>query len=226
MSIQCLLVDLDGTIYPASNGLWQAIKARIDLYLHEKMGFPAEGVPGIRQNFLDRYGTTLRGLQVEYQVNAQDFLGFVHDLPLEKYLSPNPPLGELFRLLKVPAWIFTNSDLRHSRRVLSYLGLDEYFSGVIDIHTLNYLCKPNEEAYRVAMEKSGCLIPEFCLFIDDSPVNIKTASSMGFQTVLIAEQPVTGIAHHVIQDLTELRDCYPDLFSQNGTQPYSLNSDE
>ena len=67
MHIDLSFFDLDGTLYPESSGLWLAIKQRIDDYLLEKMGFESQEAQQIRQKFLMKYGTTLRGLQLEYR---------------------------------------------------------------------------------------------------------------------------------------------------------------
>jgi FMN phosphatase YigB (HAD superfamily) len=45
MRFSTLFFDLDDTLYPNSTGLWNAIKHRMTLYMHERLGIPAEKVP-------------------------------------------------------------------------------------------------------------------------------------------------------------------------------------
>lgn len=212
MDIKCVFFDLDGTLYPASTGLWLAIKQRIDRYLVTQMHFSPEQAQTVRQYFLEKYGTTLRGLQIENKVDEQDFLDFVHDLPIEQYLRPDPGLVQLIQTLKVPKWIFTNSDRKHAVRILSFLGLENEFEGIIDIHALNFICKPQPEAYHTAMNIAQQYQAGNCLFIDDSPVNIASAKTLGFLTVFVTDNGNHAPADHTIQHLEELPRLYPDLW--------------
>lgn len=95
MDFTTLFFDLDDTLYPPSTGLWKAIRERIELFMLQEMSLPDYEIPRLRQFFLETYGTTLRGLQATYSVNADDFLTFVHDLPLEQYLKPDPDLRDV-----------------------------------------------------------------------------------------------------------------------------------
>ncbi len=66
-----IFFDLDDTLYPASSGLWPTLKARMSQYMIEIMGIPAGEVPGLREKYFRRYGTTLRGLQANHQVDVR-----------------------------------------------------------------------------------------------------------------------------------------------------------
>ncbi len=55
-------------------------------------------------------GTTMRGLQIHHQIDTDDYLAYVHDLPLHDYLYPNPQLRSLLTSLPQRRWIFTNAD--------------------------------------------------------------------------------------------------------------------
>ncbi|HLE13303.1 MAG TPA: hypothetical protein VI776_01040, partial [Anaerolineales bacterium] len=92
MPYTALFIDLDDTIYPNTSGLWGAIRERMTLFMHERLGLSPEVTPELRRSYVDNYGTTLRGLQIHYQVDPWEFLAYVHDLPLEVYLQPDPYL--------------------------------------------------------------------------------------------------------------------------------------
>ena len=88
MRYQLLLFDLDETLYPPTSGLWNTIAQRMQDYMVEKLGIPADRADTIRRSYFEKYGTTLRGLQANYQVDAVDFLRYVHDIPLDQVLKP------------------------------------------------------------------------------------------------------------------------------------------
>jgi pyrimidine 5'-nucleotidase len=212
MNFSTLFFDLDDTLYPSTNGLWQAIKARMSLYMLEKLHLPEAEIPELRQKYYQRYGTTLRGLQRHHQVEAADFLAYVHDLPLERYLIPDPEVRALLSSLHQNKWIFTNADENHARRVLGRLELADCFQGIIDLRALDYLCKPEEEAYRVAMRIAGESDPRRCVLLDDSPRNLRPAREIGFTTVLIGENPDDSSADYTISSLKYLPETMPDLW--------------
>ena len=83
MSFTTIFFDLDETLYPASAGLWAAIRERINLYMQERLGFTKEQIETVREKYFREYGTTLRGLQANHDVNMDDYLAFVHGIALE-----------------------------------------------------------------------------------------------------------------------------------------------
>src|SRR2546421_12883449 len=93
------LFDLDDTLYGSQTGLWSAIQQRINLYLTRRMVSPPAEARRRREHYLHTFGTTLNGLRQEFHVDVEDYLTFVHDLPLADYLQPDPALnGMLARL--------------------------------------------------------------------------------------------------------------------------------
>src|SRR5512143_2740956 len=131
--LRYILFDLDNTLYPASCGLWEAIGHRINLYMTERLGIPAEEVSATRVNYLNAFGTTLNALRHYYGIDADEFLAFVHDLPLSRYIARDPALDSMLTTMGLRKVVFTNSDLPHARRVLSTLGVEHHFEQIIDI---------------------------------------------------------------------------------------------
>ena len=123
MRFTTIFFDLDDTLYPSFTGLWKGIKDRMNLYMRERLGIPEENVSQLREQYFKMYGTTLQGLQKRHNVDKEDFLAFVHDLPLKDYLTPNPNLREVIASLQTRNLIFTNADVNHARRVLAALQL-------------------------------------------------------------------------------------------------------
>lgn len=189
MSVTTLFFDLDGTLYPGDNGIWDEIANRMEIYMHEVIGLPKENIPALRKEYYQVYGTTLRGLQELYSIDQDEYLMFVHDIPLEKYLKPDQRLRTIMRNITIEKWIFTNSDRAHAERVLKLLGLLDLFEGILDVTSMNYLNKPDPIVYQYALKLSGNPAPNSCAFFEDSPRNLRPAKELGFYTVLVGNNP-------------------------------------
>lgn len=215
MTYSTLFFDLDGTLYPADNGLWDAIKHRMNLYMADVIGLPWDVVPDLRSHYYQTYGTTLRGLQIHYQINPEDYLVFVHDLPVEEYLSSAPELRMVLKSLQQKRWIFTNADAEHAKRVLGCMELEDCFDGIIDIQSIDYACKPDIIAYQYALQIAGESNPKKCILFEDSADNLIPAHTMGFATVLVGHNPVNnGAVDLQVPNLVKLRELFPELWSQ------------
>lgn len=204
MRFSTIFFDLDDTLYPASTGLWGAIKERMNLYMRERLGIPAEDVPRIREGYFRRYGTTLRGLQAHYDVDAQEYLDFVHDLPLHAYLRPAPELRALLTSLGTRKVIFTNADAGHARRVLGALGLEGCFEAVVDVLAVTPYCKPMPESFGIALRLAGESDPGRCMMIDDLPHTTRAAREAGLFGVLFGQGEAHPDANAVLQDWKDL----------------------
>ena len=213
MPFTTLFFDLDDTLYPNTNGLWQAIRGRMSQYMHERLGLPWEQIPELRHHYFTTYGTTLRGLQKFYQVDADEYLAYVHDLPLADYLQPAPELRSLLLSLPLPRWIFTNADDRHAQRVLAQLDLLDCFAGIIDVRAIRFACKPEMDAYQRALHIAGGPQPQECVMLDDSSANLAPARQMGFTTVLVRQDRESDPAADItIPNLLDLRRALPALW--------------
>ena len=69
-----LFFDLDDTLYPPQNGVWSAIRERMNVYMLDKLHLPPDNIASLRRFYFETYGTTLRGLQTHYHIDAYDFL--------------------------------------------------------------------------------------------------------------------------------------------------------
>ncbi|MCR4426424.1 MAG: HAD hydrolase-like protein, partial [Firmicutes bacterium] len=151
-----LVFDLDETLYPTSNGLMEAIRERIILYMMGRFGISREKAEERRTTYLARYGLTLAGLYIEDHVDVKDYMAFVHHVPLGQYVRPNEALDRMLARLSPAKVIFTNSDVAHSRRVLSALGVSEsHFELIFDFEAMGCNAKPHPESYRRLLERIG-----------------------------------------------------------------------
>lgn len=187
MPITTIFFDLDDTLYPASCGLWEAIKDRIGLYMHERLDIPREQVQPLRKYYYEKYGTALRGLEMEYPLDKADYLAYVHDLPLANYIEPNPNLRSIIEALPARKFIFTNADSAHANRVLATLGLSNCFDGIVDILAVSPYCKPMPESFEIALTLAGSPAPEQCVIIDDMPRTTLAAKQADIFSILVSE---------------------------------------
>lgn len=182
--IRLLLFDLDETLYAPETGLWPVIGDRITLYIQERLGLTPEAAGALRRRYAQEYGITLAGLLRYHGVDPEDYLEFVHRVPLDEYLRPDPALNGMLARLPLPKAVLTNADANHARRVLDRLGVARHFGQVVDIRALEFVHKPLPEAY----QKAAALLavqPAECVFIDDLPRNLAPARALGMVTVLV-----------------------------------------
>ena len=112
--------------------------------------------PGKR--FLICGGNTLKNTALHCEdwkpiipVHREDYLAFVHDLPLKDYIQPDPDLNAALERLPSRKLIFTNADSAHARRVMDVLGVTGFFDGIVDINDMDPYCKPMPESFQRAM---------------------------------------------------------------------------
>jgi len=199
-----IFFDLDDTLYPASTGLWQAIKERMNLYMRDHMGFDPAEIPHLREKYYLQYGTTLRGLQAHHEIDVEDFLAFVHDLPLSDYIQPRPELCELIASLGTRNLIFTNADAAHARRVLKALKLDTCFENIVDVNAVAPYCKPMPESFQIAMRMAGESNPSRCVMIDDLPRTTLAAREAGLFSILFGQDIPHPDANAALSDWRNL----------------------
>jgi putative hydrolase of the HAD superfamily len=183
--ITTLIFDLDETLYPRNAGLMQEIGARILRYLIERLGLSEEAARFQKQDYFQRYGTTLRGFIVERpDIDPEDYLHFVHDIDLTAYLGPNPALAEMLRSLPQRKVIFTNANIEHAQNVLKILGCADQFERIIDVRAVNFVSKPDPRAYECILEIIGARGDE-CVLIEDNARNLRPAKALGMTTILV-----------------------------------------
>jgi pyrimidine 5'-nucleotidase len=204
MRFTTLFFDLDDTLYPASTGLWHAIKERMNVFMRERLGLAENEIPLLREQYFKMYGTTLRGLQARHNVDKDEFLAFVHDLPLQDYLTPNPVVREVIASLPTRNLIFTNADANHARRVLRALELDDLFETIVDVNAVAPYCKPMPESFAIAMELADEPDPRKCVMIDDLPRTTRAALNVGMASLLYGCEKLTEDASGVFTDWTHL----------------------
>ena len=195
--IKILIFDLDETLYPRGAGLMREIGVRILRYLIERLQLPAEQAHVARVDYFQRYGTTLRGLIVERpNVDPEDYLQFVHDIPLTNYIRPNPALAAMLRSIPLTKVIFTNATVEHAHKVLNILGCDDQFSAIIDVRAVDFESKPDPRAYQRLLDLLHARADE-CILIEDSARNLRPGKALGMTTILVDSDDCDGVDYCV-----------------------------
>ena len=211
MEFTTLFLDLDDTLYPHTSGLWEAVGDRIQRYTEATLNVGAEEASRLRGQYLSQYGTTLNGLMHNHQIDPMEYLTFVHDVPVERLLPPDPELRTMLASINIPRVIFTNAHGEYAKRVLQQLGIMDLISQIIDILALDFSNKPEPEAYRRALTLAGNPSAETCLLVDDRYPNLAAAAEFGMTTVLVGDGLFDGTVDYKIDQITDLTAAVPRL---------------
>lgn len=162
---ECLLFDLDDTLYPLSAGINLACRQNIQDYMRDHLQIEESQIAEMCLVLYREYGTTMAGLKaLGYEFDNDEFHANVHGrLPYDN-LRPDSVLRTLLLSIPLRKIIFTNSDKVHAEEVLLRLGLQDCFEGVICFETLNPpsmpsngLCKSQEDPMALSGEPSSDL---------------------------------------------------------------------
>lgn len=211
MRFTTIFFDLDDTLYPSSTNLWLAIKGRMNEFMRDRMNIPTDEIPALREKYYMQYGTTLKGLEKHHQINVDDFLAYVHDLPLGSYLTPDPAQREILASLPTRNLIFTNADSSHAERVLTQLNLRDLFPVIIDVNAVTPHCKPMPESFEIAMKLAGESDPSRCVMIDDLTRTTRAAKEAGMSSILFGGTAASEDANASLSNWNELTDILERL---------------
>jgi putative hydrolase of the HAD superfamily len=149
-----------------------------------------------RREYYERYGTTLGGLIARHDVDVHDYLRFVHDIPVEAYLDPDPALMRMLDIIPLRKAIYTNAPSEYAQRVLEVLGVNGRFEQLIGIEEVGLRNKP----YRDAFERALALLDvegQACIIVEDSVRNLRPAKALGLTTILVDGKPDGNVDYAV-----------------------------
>ncbi|CAJ1955751.1 unnamed protein product [Cylindrotheca closterium] len=234
-----LFLDCDDTLYRDDWKVALSLTKKINDYTTNVLKLP----DGKAYELYKKYGTCLRGLQVEGlgvgrpEFDTEDMLFQIHDqLPITESILPNADLNAMLKridLERVSPCVFTASIQEHATRCLQALGIYESFIvknqfPIIDVRSVNFYTKHDIEALEFARKIVKCpTVPDYsnrCILVDDSQTNIRVAKQAGWQTVLVGHKTRDGksqldfeYADHVIDTVAELEGILPHLFKSKGS---------
>jgi len=215
IQIRYVLLDVDDTLYPPATGMLQLLDARIEAYLEQRFGLSKTEAAQLRTTYWRKYGTTLGGLLAEHRVEPAEYLAFIHDVPVDTLLHPDPALDRLLARMRAEPVIFSNAAEAHVRRVLQRLGIAHRFRRLFYVENLDYVTKPRPEAFQRVLAALPA-DPAACLLVEDSPANVQAAQAAGMHTVQVGMpfDPHSGIHSHAdyqIGDIHALEQVLAEL---------------
>ena len=175
--------DLDNTLYPCDSDLGPKIDARITLFLIYLFGLDGLSARALQKYYFRRYGTTLRGLMLEHNVTADEFLTFVHDIDRSS-LQPNHALAAAIAGLPGRRLILTNGSREHALRTAEQLGIGDMFEDIFDIVAADLLPKPAAETYQRFFDRHD-VDPKHSAIFEDMAHNLAVPHARGMVTILV-----------------------------------------
>jgi putative hydrolase of the HAD superfamily len=188
--MQTFFFDLDNTLYPHTARVTEALEEKMNAYVAEIAQLDTLDAAKMRQGYFERYGTTLRGLQLHHAVNTEAYLARVHDIQIEALVTRNQLLCDLMQPILNQSTVFTNSPREHAIRVLTALGFQDQQWSIVDIRATDFQPKPQLAAYEAAL-RAAHAEPASSVLFEDTLVNLKTAKAIGMQTVYIHPDPTS-----------------------------------
>ena len=91
--------------------------------------------------------------------------------------------------------------MEHAQNVLNILGIADQFADIVDVRRVEYVSKPNAEAYARLLAILHATGDE-CILIEDSVRNLLPGKALGMTTILV-DSP----------DCAEVDFCVPDILS-------------
>ncbi len=217
-----LICDLDETLYPRQTGLMQEIGVRINRYLIENLHLPLEQANELRRRYYSQHGTALRGLVVERpDVDPEDYLHYVHDIRLADYIRRDPALAVMLRSIPLTKVIFTNATVEHAQNVLNILGIADQFADIIDVRRVEYVSKPNVEAYARLLKILQAHGDE-CILIEDSARNLLPGKALGMTTILVDSEDCAQV-DYCVRDILSVKQVVDALLSTSNQLPMTNN---
>ncbi|KAL0372654.1 UNVERIFIED_CONTAM: hypothetical protein Scaly_0947000 [Sesamum calycinum] len=216
---------MDDTLYPLSLGINLACRKNIEEFMVHQLHMEESEVPRLCLELYRDYGTTMAGLKaLGYEFDNDELHTYVHGrLPYE-LLKPDPVLRNLLLSMPHHKIIFTNADEAHVAQVLSRMGLEDCFQGVICFETLNppakngaaqILCKPSVEAMQAAIRMAN-VDPEKTIFFDDSVRNIANGKAAGLHTVIVGRSSLVPGADYALNSIHNIREAIPEMWEDGG----------
>ncbi|WP_114389374.1 pyrimidine 5'-nucleotidase [Notoacmeibacter marinus] len=175
--------DLDNTLYPASADLFSQIDSRMTQWIADYLNVDRDEAFRVQKALYREHGTTLRGLIERHNVDADDFLAFVHDIDYSP-LTPDLALGKAIEALPGRRFIFTNGDRPHAERTARALGILDHFDDIFDIVAADMAPKPGQAPYDAFLAAHG-VHPRKAAMFEDMARNLTVPKALGMVTVLV-----------------------------------------
>ena len=183
INIKYWIFDLDNTLYSGQTKVFDQVDKKMSSFISKKLEISIDEAKKLQKDYFRKYSTTLSGMIKHHNIDANEFLEFVHDVNLD-FLGKNEKLEKEIANISGKKIIFTNGSKAHADNVTKKIGINKLFDGVFDIVEANFIPKPAIEAYKKLIQKYK-IEPQYCIYIEDIARNLKPAHELGMKTVWI-----------------------------------------
>jgi putative hydrolase of the HAD superfamily len=232
--------DLDGVLYPASNGYLENVRDNQRKFLTEKFNLSLEDARRVRKEAFEKHNQTLKGLRsLGYAVEHDEFTEYVRK-GYDEYLSCDLRVNKTLERLKLACSkrkgkmvLMTNTAEKQARKCLGALNIDEklFEDGIYGSSFMGDNAKPMPEAFEMVCEDIG-VSPKECVMFEDSFKNLKTCVALGMGGVFVAGETLemelggggeknkdksdkgelNAVANVVVESIGDLFEVCPELF--------------
>lgn len=202
--INTWVFDLDNTLYDAEKDIFVKIGDRMTDYIVDLLRVSPEEANALRKDYWVKYGTSMRGLMVEHDIDPVLFMDHVHDIDISS-VTQCAITKEYLEHLPGKKVIFTNAPRPFATRMTKHLGLDHHFDHMFTIEDALFIPKPHPDPYHAVIKKFQFDPREACMF-EDMEVNLKTAADLGMTTVWFHgknQAPEHPHIHHKAEKLAD-----------------------
>lgn len=196
--IDTWVFDLDNTLYDAEAYVFPESGKRMASFISSLLNLPLDDARILQKSYYKKYGTTLRGLMTEHNIQPDDFLHFVHDIDIS-CVPLCPITQENLSHLPGRKFIFTNAPRSFASKMIKHLGIEHHFQGVFAAEDGLYQPKPSLPTYELFLKTFNIDPKKSCMF-EDMEINLKPAHDLGMTTVWLhydRHDPSEGIDDHI-----------------------------
>lgn len=235
-----LVFDLDGVLYPASNGYLENVRGNQRKILTEKFSLSLEDARRVRKEAFEKHNQTLKGLRsLGFAVEHDEFTEYVRK-GYDEYLSCDLRVNKTLERLKMACSkrkgkmvLMTNTAEKQARKCLGALNIDEklFEDGIYGSSFMGDNAKPMPEAFEMVCEDIG-VSPKECVMFEDSFKNLKTCVALGMGGVFVSGETLemelggggeknedksdkgelNAVANVVVESIGDLFEVCPELF--------------
>ena len=179
--VEAWVFDLDHTLYTVDAAHQAQMEERICFYVQRHFGLDRDAAWKVQKGYLRDYGSTLAGLMRNDHIDPDVYHDEINDL---EALALSPDAGLRAGLARLPGrrFVFTNNCGRFARNVLARLGVEDLFSGIVDVKAMDFVLKPSPKAFETLLAL-GPIEPGRAALFDDSARNLVPARALGMKTV-------------------------------------------
>ena len=196
------IFDLDNTLHDTGRKLFPIINKKMNAYIQNLLNINELQASKIRQDYWIKYGSTLKGLMKNYDVNPHDFLNKTHNI--NNYRNLVFPAYNLIKILSNLSGrkiLFTNAPKLYALKIVNHCNISQFFQDFHFIENSSFNGKPSKESMMRFLAKHKI---KKAYFVDDEKENLKVAKQFGIQTIWINKSKKKPI--YIDKKITSLKE--------------------